>query len=246
MALELPDGAGSVGGLHGGVARIWSDQVAALLQLECPIEVVDLDLTSDALGALPPFQFHGGHAELLQAVLGDAEPGVLDVHLDEDIAVALLLVAAEQLDAALHVGSVDDLAVLVEFESGVDSTHVFAADYRNPRDCGSYGKVLPVLSGDLSRAEGAGKDRNLHLHLVGVAELGLRIDHREQSVVGIALDAVGQPLRAKSVTLDVEVGVVDRVVLVAACGDLAERARVDDLSSAERSFEHLAVASAPV
>ena len=94
--------------------------------------------------------------------------------------------------------------------------------------------------------ERAGEDRHLHLHLVRVTELGLGVDHREERVVGVALDAVGQALRAQRVALDVEVRVVDRVVLVAAGGHLAERTGVDDLAAAERGLEDLAVAAAAV
>ena len=76
------------------------------------------------------------------------------------------------------------------------------------------------------------------------AELGLGVDHREERVVGVAHDAVGQALRAERVAHDVEVRVVDRVVLVAAGGDLAERPGIDDLAAAERGLEDLAVAPA--
>ena len=102
VALELLDGAVLEGGLVDRVGRVGGDEVAALLQFQGPLEAVDLDLAADALGALAPLQLDGLEAVLLADVLGHAEAGVLDVHLDEDLAVALV-VAPVDLDAAVHV-----------------------------------------------------------------------------------------------------------------------------------------------
>ena len=68
----------------------------------------------------------------------------------------------------------------------------------------------------------------------------------EGAGVGIGLNALRQALAAKRVALDVQVGVVDRVVLVAAGRDGTERAGVDDLPPPEGGLEDLAVAAAAV
>jgi hypothetical protein len=191
VALEVLDRAVLERRLDGGVARVGRDEIAALLQFQRPLDRADLDLAPDALGALAPLELHRGDAELLHAVLGDAQACVLDVHLHEDVAVAVLLVAAEQLHAALHVRRAADLAAAVALELGVDPAHVLAADDRHAGDGGPDGEVLPVLARDLGGAQGAREDRHLHLDPVGRAEGRLGIDHREQRVVGVALDARG-------------------------------------------------------
>ena len=99
--------------LHGGDRRVGRDDVAPLLQLDGPLEVADLDLAADALGALAPLELDGLDAELLDHVLGHAEVGVLDVQLHDDVAVVLLPLLVE-LDAALHLGRALDAAVVVE------------------------------------------------------------------------------------------------------------------------------------
>ena len=73
MALELLDPSALerlTACREGGVGR---DDVPALLQLDGPVEVADLDLPADALGALAPLQLDGLYAELLDHVLRDAE-----------------------------------------------------------------------------------------------------------------------------------------------------------------------------
>ena len=68
----------------------------------------------------------------------------------------------------------------------------------------------------------------------------------EGAVSGSASTPSGRPFAAQGVALDVQVRVVDRVVLVAAGGDRAERTGVDDLPAAEGGLEDLAVAAAAV
>ena len=245
VALELLDGAVVVAGLDDGVGRIGGDDVSASLELQGPLDRVDLDLPADALGALAPLELDGVEAVLAADVLGDAEPGILDVHLDEDLAQAAMIPLVG-LDAAVHVGGRGDLALGIELQLGVDPADVLAADGGDARDCRSDGEVLPVLSGDLGGAQRAGEDGGRHPDLAVPTVLGLDAHCGEGAGIGVGLRAFGQPAPAQGVTLDIEVRVVDGVVLVAAGGDVAERAGVDQLAAPERGLEHLAVADTAV
>jgi len=85
-------------------------------------------LAGDALGALPPLELDRVQAVLVEHILGHAEARVLDVHLHEDLAVALM-VALVRLDPAVHFRRALDLAVLVEHQLRVDAAGVLAADH---------------------------------------------------------------------------------------------------------------------
>ncbi len=84
------DGAVLEGGLDDRAGRVGGDDVAAPLEFQGALEDVDLDLAADALGALAPLELDGVQAVLVEDVLGDAQAGVLDVHLHEDLAVAVV------------------------------------------------------------------------------------------------------------------------------------------------------------
>ena len=85
-----------------GVVRIGVEEVAAVLEEAGILDVLHLDLTADVLGALTPLELeHDLVAVLLDEVLGNAVARVLNVDLDDDGAVPVV-VAAEQLDAAIH------------------------------------------------------------------------------------------------------------------------------------------------
>jgi len=117
--------------------------------------------------------------------------------------------------------------------SGERLTFPFASRSGDAGDGCTDSEVLPVLARNLSRAQRASEDRHLHLDLVLVAELGLSVDHRKERVVGIAFGTLRQSLCTQRVTLDVEVRVVDRVVLVATCSHLTERTGIDDFATAK-------------
>jgi len=88
-------------------------------------------------------------------------------------------------------------------------------------------KCSPVLAGDFGRAKRAGEDRDFHFYFFVPSVLRLGIDGGEGGSIGVALDAFGQAAGAHSVALDVEVGIVNRIVLVGAGGNLSEWPRVD-------------------
>ena len=145
---SLIDRAGGIGG----------DDVAAFLQLQRPLQAVDLDFAADALGALSPLQLDGLQAVLLDDIFGNAQPGVFHVHLDQDFAVALMI-AAVDLDAAVHVRRLGDLAFGVQLQLGIDAADVLAADQGDAADGSAHGKMLPVLAGNFGGTQGAGEDR---------------------------------------------------------------------------------------
>lgn len=60
-------------------------------------------------------------------------------------------------------------------------------------------------------------------------------------VSGVGADSRGETVAAQGVTLDIQVGIVDRVVLVAASSHFAERSRVEQLPATEGGLEDLAV-----
>ena len=131
-----------VGGIRG-------DDVAALLQLERTLERANLDLAANTLGALSPLQFHCGDAEFTDHVLGHAEVRVFDIQLNHDVTIGSLVIATIGLEASLHVGSILDLTIAIQFKRGVDSTDILAADKGDTTDGRPNGKVLPVLLRDI-------------------------------------------------------------------------------------------------
>ena len=232
MPLELLDLSFFVGPLHIRAGRVGSDDVAPVLKLQRPLQGTDLDLAADALGALTPLELDGVEAVLFEHVLGDAEAGVLHVHLDENLTVPFVIPLVG-LDAPVHLGRKLDLPVLIEFELGVDAADVLAADQGHAGDGRPDGEVLPVIPGDVRRAEGAGEDRHLHFDFLLPPVLCLGVGVGENSRVRIALDALRQSPRPHGVAVDVEVRVVDGVVLVGAGRDLPEGAGVDDFATPE-------------
>ena len=169
---------------------------------------------------------------LVEHIFGHAEPGVLDVHLHENFAQAVVVVAVG-FDPAIHVGSRDDLALAVQLQLGIDAADVFAADESDAGDRGADGEVLPVAPGDFGRAQRAGEDGSGHLHLAIPTVLGADVDGREGARVGVGADAFGKPIAAQGISLNVQMRIVDRVVFVATGGHLAKRARVNQLAAAE-------------
>ena len=139
-------------------------------------------------------------------------------------------------------GRLGDLAVLVDLQLRVDAADVFAAHQADAGNGRAHGKVVPVGPGDLGAAQGAGEHGDFHLDFFGCPVPGLGDHLGENGVVRVGLD----PLGADGVSVDVEVRVVHRVVLVRAGGDLAEGRRVEQFAPAEGGLEQVAVAFAAV
>ena len=218
--------------LHLGQGRVGEHDVAPLLQVQGPLEGLDLDLPADALGTLPPLELDGVQVVPGGDVLGRPEARVLDVHLDEDLAVSLveLLVG---LDPPIHLGGLLDLALGIEHQVRVDPADVLAADDGDPGDGRADREMLPVLPGDLGGPEGPGEDGDPQFHLLVPAVGGLGVHRVEDRRVGADIRPLREPLCAPGVPLDVDVGVVDGIVLVRPCGHLPEGPGVEHLAPAE-------------
>ncbi len=106
--------------------------------------------------------------------------------------------------------------------------------------------MLPVLARDLGRAQRAGKDRHGHLDRCFPAVLYFGVDIAKNGRVGIGLDALGHALGADGIALDVQVGVVDRVVLVCAGRHVPKEPGIQHLAASERREPDLTTPLAPV
>src|SRR5665811_929275 len=241
MALEFLDGRIPESCLVGRIRGIRCDDVPAPFQLQGTVQVVDLDLAADTLGSLAPLQLDRLHAQLLDHVLGNTDRGIFHVLLHDDVAIAFM-VAPVGLYAALHLGRIRHLAVGVELQLGVDATDVLTADEADAADGSANGKVLPVDARDLGAAQGAGEHGHLHFDLVHSAVGRLGVDRREDRVVGICLDA----LSAERITVDVEMGIIDGIILVGSRSDGAEGTRIEKLPAPESSLPDVALAGAVV
>ena len=221
VPFELLDGAFLEGCLVDRVGGVGRNDIAAFLELQRPLQAVDLDFAADTLGALPPFQLDGFQAVLLMDIFGHAQSGILDVHLDQDFTVALVI-AAVGLDAAVHIRGRGDLALVIALQLGVDAADIFAADQSHAADSRPDGEVLPVFAGYLGGAQGAGKNGHLHFDLDIPAVFRLGVYRWESGRIRVAFDPLGQPSGSQGIPLDIEVRVIDRVVFIAAGGNFAE------------------------
>ncbi len=86
------------------------------------------------------------------------EARVLDVHMHEDLAKALV-VAFVGLDPAVHLRRGLDLAVASSSSFGSMPQTFSPQTSVNPGNRGANREVLPVLARDFGRAERAGEDR---------------------------------------------------------------------------------------
>ena len=245
MPLKLLCGAALEGRPDFVNPRVGEDDVASTFELVRPVEVVDLDLAADALRPLAPLQLDRLQVVLRGDVIGGPEPCILHVQLHQEFPVAVPELPVG-LDPAIHLGRPGDPAVVIEHQPRVDAADVLPADERDARYGCSDGEVFPVRLRNLGRAERPGEDRHPHRHLALPPVLRPGIDGGEDRGVGIALNTFRQPFCAPGVALDVQVRVVDRVVLICAGRDLAERAGVEHLSPPKRGEPDLAGPLAPV
>ena len=212
--------------------RVWSYQITAFLEFQGSIQAINLNLATDALGTLSPFKLYALNAKLFDYILSHAKASIFDVHLHKQVTITFIP-SLEYLYASLHVRGFGYLAVAIEFEGRVDTTYVFAANKRNTRYTCTRCEVIPVVLGNISRAECSGKDRHAHFDLRLCAVAGLGIYQRKQSVIRITILAFGQPLCTHSVTLDIYVGVVDWIILVTAGSQCSEWSRIQNFSTAK-------------
>src|SRR4030042_1873862 len=142
VPLELLDGAVFESRLVNGVGGVRGNDKAAFLELDGPLQNIDLDFTADTLGALSPFKLDGVQLVFLVNIFRNAQTRILDVHLEEDFAVALV-VAPVGLEAAVHIRGGNHFTVLIPHQLGVNTAGVFAADTRYTADSRAHGNVLP-------------------------------------------------------------------------------------------------------
>ena len=241
VALELLEAALLEGRDDVGVLGVGQDDVALLLEGLGLLDGLDLDLAADVLGALAPLELDGLDAQLLDGVFLDAEAGVLDVGLDDDVAVAVSCQSWKRLDAELHVRGADDPAVL-DLGLVVHAADVLADGQDGPGDGRPVRRARPVLLGDVGRAHAGDDEGHLELDVLVAADLGLDGDLLEGGLVAVGRHAPGALGRAH----DAEVGQVDGIVLLAARGDDAEGLGIEDLGPAVGGFPDLAHPDAAV
>ena len=77
------------------VGRIRENHIPALVKHLSFLQIFDLDLAADSLGALAPLQLDAFDAQGFNGVFLDAQTGVFDVRLDDGGAPAITLVVFE-------------------------------------------------------------------------------------------------------------------------------------------------------
>ncbi len=245
VALELPEPPVVEGLLHIGNGGVGKNNVAPLFEFEGPLESFHLDFAADALGALAPLELDGIEIVLFANIFGNTEPCILHIQLYEDLPVPFVIPFIG-LYPAVHLGGLCYVPVTIQLELWVDTADVFAADQGDARYGGSDCKVLPVYPGDIRRTERAGENRDAHFHHLFPPVLGFHAGVGKYGRVGSRLHFFGKPFRSNGVALNVNVGVIDRIILVGSRGDFAERPGIEHLTAAKGSQPDLAATLAAV
>ena len=234
MPLELGDGAVIITHRNFPVVRVGGNDVAATRKLPGALDLFNLDLATDAFGALSPLQLNGVQTVLVDNVLGDTQPSVLDVHLHKDLTVPFVEFVVG-VDTTIHFRRVLHFFIFVQFQFRVDTADVLAAHKGYAADGSAHGKMLPVDTGDIGRPQGTREYGNLHLNFLVPAVFSFHINIREDGVVWIGFEAISHTFGANGIAMDVQMGIVEWVVLVGTSRDLPEWTRVDNFSSPEGS-----------
>jgi hypothetical protein len=240
VALELLEAALLEGLDDVGILGVGQDDVAAALQLLGLLEALDLDFAADVLGPLTPLKLDGLDAQLVDGVFLHLQAGVLDVGLDDDVAVAVRPVL-EALDPHFHVGRAQDAPVL-DLGLLVHGADVLAHGQDAAADGRADGQALPVVLGHVGRAHAGDDERELQLDVLVAADGRLGGDLLEGRLVRVGLAAVGPGRRAH----DREVGQVVGVVLLRPGRDDAEGLGIEDLGAAVGGLADLAHPDAAV
>ena len=148
VPFELSDSAVIIAHCNFTVVGIGGDDVTTACKLPGALDILDLDLSTDTLGALSPLELDGVKTVLLDNVLGDSQPGVLDVHLYQDLAVPFLELSVG-VDPAVHFRRALHLVVFVQFQLGIDTADILTAHKGHTADGGAHGKMFPVDTGDV-------------------------------------------------------------------------------------------------
>jgi hypothetical protein len=134
------------------IVRIRQHDVPALVEHLRLLEVVDLHLSADVLGALPPLQLDALDAELLDRVFLHAQARVLDVGLNDDRAVAVALVVLVELTRRFR-STVSTTRPFLMTALRVHARHVLADRQAGPGQGRADRQALPVVLGDVGGAD---------------------------------------------------------------------------------------------
>src|SRR3989338_8990051 len=169
---------------------------------------------------------------LLPYVFGDTQARILYVHLDQYLTVPIVKLSIN-LYAPVHVGRTLNLTFTIQFERGVNAAYVLSADKCDSGNSGAYGEMFPILPRYLCRAEGTRKNRSLHIDFLIQAVFFLRIHIGEFRGIRITFNAIRQALGAQRITLDVQMGIIHRIIFVASGCYLTERPGINNFAAPE-------------
>ena len=94
--------------------------------------------------------------------------------------------------------------------------------------------MFPVYPCNFSRAKSTREDGQAHPDFFVPPVLGLGVYIREDRGVRTDFDAIRKSLTTDCISLDIKMGIIDRVILVSTCGYLTERTGIKNLSAPER------------
>src|SRR3990172_10121429 len=106
--------------------------------------------------------------------------------------------------------------------------------------------MLPVPPRYLCGAQCAGKYRELHPDLVFETVLRLSVNLGEDRCIRSGFNPFRQPLGAGGISLDVKMGIVDRIVFIRAGSYFAKRLGIEHLTPPEGGLECFAPSHASV
>ena len=136
-------------------------------------------------------------------VLGNTESGILNIHLHQHFAAALM-VTTILLNTPVHIRRIFYFAVLVKLQPRVDTADVLTADESDAANSRAHSKMLPVSAGYLCGTQGTGEYRNLHFNPCVPAVLGFCAHRGESGGVRVADNSFRHAPGTHGVPLDVE------------------------------------------
>jgi len=241
MPLELFEGASFKGLDHVGVMGIRDNDVTAVLEHLSPFQILDLHFAADVLGALAPFEFHALHPEFLDRILMNLQAAVFQIGLDDNRAIAILLIVRIKLDTALQIDGIDNVAFF-EYGLGIHADHVFPDGQPCSRQGGADGQAFPVVLGDIGGADAGDQPGQPEFNALVMTDGHLQINGGENRFVAVGLDAVRPGGRSH----DIEMGVIDGIAFFCRRGDHAKRLGIDNLMAAVCGFSYFTHADATV
>ena len=102
--------------------------------------------------------------------------------------------------------------------------------------------MFPIFTGDIRAAQCSGEYRHFHFYFIFSSKLGFGIDTGKGSFIRIGVDA----LCPQGIAHDIQMGVVNRVILIGPGRHFAEGLGVEQFTPPEGCLEHIAVAFATI